>query len=114
MGEENTFELESELDVGLVSATFFTQFARFVEKYVYPTLKAFKAKLTMKGKITFLPYTRQRVTYIASNVGETVENFMVEEANNNESHIPYEVDDGQGSHEDFFVQKSSENESSGD
>ena len=114
MGEENTFELESELDVGLVSATFFTQFARFVEKYVYPTLKAFKAKLTMKGKITFLPYTRQRVTYIASNVGETVENFMVEEANNSESHIPYEVEDGQGSHEDFFVQKSMENEDSGD
>ena len=113
MGEENTFELESELDVGLVSATFFMQFARFVEKYVYPTLKAFKAKLTLKGKITFLPYTRQKVTYIASNIGETVENFMVEEENNNDSHIPYEVESG-GSHEDFFVQKSMENEESGD
>lgn len=114
MGEENTFALESELDVGLVSASFFTQFAKFVEKYVYPTLKAFKAKLTTKGKITFLPYTRQKVTYIASNIGESVQNFMVEEENNNENHIPYEVEDGQGSHEDFFVQKSMENESSGD
>ena len=114
MGKENTFSLESELDVGMVSATFFKQFAKFVEKYVYPTLSAFKAKLTMKGKITFLPYTRQRVTYIASNIGYTLQNFMVEEENNSSNYVPYEVEDGQGSHEDFFVQKSMENEDSGD
>lgn len=111
MGEENTFELESELDVGLVSATFFKQFAKFVEKYVYPTLIAFKAKLTMKGKITFLPYTRQKVTYVASNIRDTVQNFMVEENNNNENYISYEVEDGQGNYEDYYVQRSSGNES---
>lgn len=104
--EENTFTVESELDVGLVSASFFVNFARFVEKYVYPTLKAFKAKLTMKSKVTFLPFTRQKVTYIASNIGYTVQNFMVEEENNNENHIPYKVEDGGDSHEDFYVQKS--------
>lgn len=106
VGEENTFALESEIDVGLVSAAFFTQFARFVEKYVYPTLKAFKAKLTMKGKVTFLPYTRQRVTYIASNLVDSLQNFMVIEEENKDKHIPYEVEDGSGSHEDFWVQKS--------
>ena len=104
VGEENTFALESEIDVGLVSAAFFTQFARFVEKYVYPTLKAFKAKLTMKGKVTFLPYTRQRVTYIASNLADSLQNFMVIEEENKDKHIPYEVEDGSGSHEDFWVQ----------
>lgn len=104
VGEENTFALESEIDVGLVSAAFFTQFARFVEKYVYPTLKAFKAKLTMKGKVTFLPYTRQRVTYIASNLADSLQNFMVIEEEIKDKHIPYEVEDGSGSHEDFWVQ----------
>ena len=104
VGEENTFALESEIDVGLVSAAFFTQFARFVEKYVYPTLKAFKAKLTMKGKVTFLPYTRQRVTYIASNLVDSLQNFMVIEEEDKDKHIPYEVEDGSGSHEDFWVQ----------
>lgn len=104
VGEENTFTLESEIDVGLVSAAFFTQFAKFVEKYVYPTLKAFKAKLTMKGKVTFLPYTRQRVTYIASNLADSLQNFMVIEEENKDKHIPYEVEDGSGSHEDFLVQ----------
>lgn len=104
VGEENTFALESEIDVGLVSVSFFTQFARFVEKYVYPTLKAFKAKLTMKGKVTFLPYTRQRVTYIASNLADSLQNFMVIEEETKDKHIPYEVEDGSGSHEDFLVQ----------
>ena len=108
VGKENTFSLESELDIGVVSASFFSEFAKFVEKYVYPTLIAFKAKLTMKGKVTFLPYTRQRFTYIASNVIDTMESFMVEEENNNTNHIPYEVDDGQESHQDFLVQQSSE------
>ena len=106
MMEENTFELESELDAGLVSATFFTQFARFVEKYVYPTLKAFKAKLTMKGKVTFLPYVRQRVTYIASNIEDSAQNFMVKEKDSDDSYIPYQVESTQGDHEDFFVPKS--------
>ena len=104
VGEEDTFILESELDVGMISASFFVQFANFIEKYVYPTLIAFKAKLTTKAKVTFLPYVRQRVTYIASNIMSSIQNFMVEEQNNNTSHIPFEVDDAQGSHEDFFVQ----------
>ena len=108
VGEENTFTLESELDIGAISASFFTEFAKFVEKYVYPTLIAFRAKLTMKGKVTFLPYTRQKITYIASNITDTMEPFMVEEENDSDSHIPYEVDDNQGSHQDFLVQQSSE------
>ena len=108
VGEENTFTLESDLDAGMVSASFFTQFAKFVEKYVYPTLKAFKAKLAIKGKVTYLPYTRQRISYIASNIGYTLQNFMVEEENNNTNYIPFEVEGGQSDHEDFLVQQSTE------
>ena len=104
VGEEDTFTVESDLNIGLIGAGFFTEFAKFVEKYVYPTLSAFKAKLSMKCKITFLPYTRQRVTYVASNIGSTLQNFMVEEENNRSNHVPYEVDNGVGGHEDFLVQ----------
>ena len=102
MGEEDTFSLESELDAGLVSANFFTQFAKFVEKYVYPTLVAFKAKITMKGRVTFLPYVRQRVTYVASNMDEASERYLVEDG---ENHVPYEVENVQGGYEDFRVPK---------
>lgn len=106
--EENTFTVESDLNIGLVSTNFFPQFASFVERYVYPTLKAFKAKLAMKAKVTFLPYVRQRVTYIASNIRDQVWNYMVEEENNNQNHIPYEVETGQESHTDYLVRKSDE------
>ena len=106
--EENTFTIEAELDIGLISTEFFKRFAKFVEKYVYPTLKAFKAKLMLKNKVTFLPYTRQKVTYVASNLHSTVQNYMVEEEENNENHIPYEVENGMGSHEDYFVQGNEE------
>ena len=68
VGPENTFSIESELNIGLISSSFFIQFAKFVEKYVYPTLISFKANLSLKAAVTFLPYARQRVTYIASNV----------------------------------------------
>jgi hypothetical protein len=68
VGEEDTFTVESELNIGLISTTFFMQFAKFVEKYVYPTLTAFKANLALKATVTFLPYTRQKITYVASNV----------------------------------------------
>ena len=65
--EEDTFKVDAEVDVGLISSDFFVNFAKFAEKYVYPSLKAFRARLALKSKVTFLPYVRQNVTYIASN-----------------------------------------------
>ena len=108
VGAENTFSVESELDIGLVSTSFFTKFAEFVKRYVYPTLASFKAKMALKCKITYLPYVRQKVTYVASNADDTYESFMVEEETS-EEHIPYEVENEEGSHEDFFVQQSDSN-----
>lgn len=99
---EDTFFIEAALDVNRISPDFFVNFAKFVERYVYPSLRAFKTRLVLKSKITFLPYVRQRVTYIASNLIDSAENFQVVE---DSTHIPYEVEDGQGYHEDYLVQR---------
>lgn len=106
--EEDTFIVDAEVDVSLIGSDFFVNFANFVKKYVYPTLKVFRARLALKNKITFLPYVRQRVTYIASNISDNTENFQVVEEDNRDNHIPYEVEDGYNSHEDFLVQSPSE------
>lgn len=66
VGEENTFIVKADLDLALVSTDFFNNFATFVSKYVYPTLKAFDAKLRLENNLTFIPYSRQRITYVAS------------------------------------------------
>lgn len=66
VGEENTFRIKADLDLGVVSTDFFENFANFVEKYVYPTLEAFEAQLKLQNNVTFLPWTRQRITYVAS------------------------------------------------
>lgn len=100
VGEENTFDIDSGLDGDLISVEFFTNFARFVSNYVYPTLEEFRARLTLKGEITFIPYIRQKVTYIASNIEMSLQNFMVVEG---DTHVPYEVDDNRGGYEDFIV-----------
>ena len=106
--EEDTFMVDAEVDVSLIGSDFFVNFANFVKKYVYPTLKVFRARLALKNKITFLPYVRQRVTYVASNISDNTENFQVVEEDNRDNHIPYEVEDGYNSHEDFLVQSPSE------
>lgn len=66
--EENTFEVEADVDLGLVSSDFFVNFAKFIQRYVYPTLRTFRAKLNLRNIITFLPYVRQKVDYVASNI----------------------------------------------
>lgn len=77
-GEENTFIVEADVNVDLMNANFFINFAKFIERYVYPTLKAFKARMNLTNKITFLPYVRQKVTYVATNLGKDgYENFTV-------------------------------------
>ena len=64
--EENTFRVKTDIDLSVVSSDFFQKFSTFVSKYVYPTLKAFEADLKLQNNVTFLPYVRQRITYVAS------------------------------------------------
>lgn len=65
VGEENTFTVNADLDLGIVSTDFFDKFAVFVSKYVYPTLEEFEARLSFTNNLTFIPYVRQRINYVA-------------------------------------------------
>ena len=75
VGPENTFSVEAALDGEVISANFFSNFSNFVKNYVYPTLIAFKANLSFKAKFTFLPYVRQKVTYVGASEEYTPEDF---------------------------------------
>lgn len=77
VGEENTFIVKADLDLALVSTNFFDNFATFCAKYVYPTLKAFDAKLKLTNNLTYIPYSKHRLTYVAmSDVQEEIETYM--------------------------------------
>lgn len=92
VGEEDTYTVEADVDVNLMSSNFFVQFARFAERYVYPSLEAFKAKMALKAEITFLPWVRQKITYIASNVQEEgYETFDVIREDSTQNRQPYLV-----------------------
>ena len=82
MGEEDTFAIKADLDINILSSDFFKNFANFVKRYVYPSLAAFEAKLNLENNVTFLPYTRQKILYVA--LGELLEysQFMVIMQNN--------------------------------
>lgn len=104
VGEENTFEIEAEMDLGLISSEFFINFANFAKKYVYPTLAAFRAKLALRSKITFLPYVRQRVTYIASETYPCIkEYFMSKQSISSTMHVPYKVEEQEDSEEHEYL-----------
>ncbi len=76
---ENTFIVKVDLDLGLVSTNFFKNFAKFVSKYVYPELKAFEARLEFKNNITFIPYSRQKMTFVGSgDLDEQINNYMAQ------------------------------------
>lgn len=65
VGDENTFIIKADLDLSLVSTDFFSNFATFVKKYVYPTLQAFEARLNFENNLTILPYAMQKITFVA-------------------------------------------------
>ena len=79
VGEEDTFSVDADLDLGVTSTDFFEKFAVFVSKYVYPTLSVFEAKLNFENNLTFLPYVRQKITYIASGDLRKRATYLVKE-----------------------------------
>lgn len=66
VGEEDTFSVKADLDISILGTDFFKNFANFTRKYVYPSLAAFEAKMSLENKLTFLPHIREKVTYIAA------------------------------------------------
>lgn len=75
--EENTFSLSTSLNTGIVNTNFFEDFSEFLKRYVYPTLRAFTAKIVVETNIAILAYVRERVTYIAKSDLRTISNFQV-------------------------------------
>ena len=65
VGEENTFIIKTELDINKLNSDFFENFADYINRYVYPTLLSLEMKLNFENNLTFIPYVRQNIKYIA-------------------------------------------------
>lgn len=63
VGEENTFSIDSELDVSKVSNNFYVNFSNFIKHYVYPELVALKVRYSLKADKINIPYIITNVTY---------------------------------------------------
>ena len=66
---------------------------KWEERYVYPTLRAFRARLTLRNKITFLPYVRYKVDYVASNVSLPYKEYFDSKVEGTNEHEPFKVED---------------------
>lgn len=55
MGEEDTFSIESNIDLASVDTSFFEKFDTFIQKYVYPTLTGLSVSYSVTGGFTLLP-----------------------------------------------------------
>lgn len=55
VGEEDTFIIDSTIDLSSVDSSFFKKFDVFIQKYVYPTLSGLKVAYSVSGKHTLLP-----------------------------------------------------------
>lgn len=82
VGEEDTFSVKADLDIGLLGTGFFKNFASFAKKYVYPSLRAFEARTTLKNKITIASYVRETVEYTVKVNLLTFSAFMSKVADN--------------------------------
>lgn len=104
VGPENTFIIKTDLDVDLVSSDFFNKFSKFVKNYVYPSLATFTANLKFRSNLTFLPYIRSRVTYVAmGDVNYTAPFWVKTDDDSLEATDPFYVDDGYGGEEEFEI-----------
>ena len=59
--EEDTFSVESDINLASVGADFFDKFDTFIRKYVYPTLTGLKVSYSVSGTHTLLPVIRATV-----------------------------------------------------
>lgn len=63
VGKENTFTLESTVDISKLGEGFFQKFQTFVSNYVYPEMLALKVNHSVDGRITYRPYARIKIDY---------------------------------------------------
>lgn len=63
VAEENTFKVDSKIDVSKVNENFFINFNNFIKNYVYPELKEFKVRYNLNAEMVYLPYSTSRIVY---------------------------------------------------
>lgn len=63
VGPENTFTINSKVDVSKAGNNFFQNFDKFIRSYVYPELTELRVRYAIKAQQTFLPYIQYRVKY---------------------------------------------------
>lgn len=59
--QEDTFTIESDINLATVNSDFFEKFDRFIQKYVYPTLTGLTVSYSVTGSYTILPVVQTRV-----------------------------------------------------
>ena len=62
VGPEDTFTIESDINLATVDASFFEKFDTFITKYVYPTLTGLTVSYSLSGVQTMLPVVTTMVT----------------------------------------------------
>lgn len=65
VGKENTFTIESAIDISKLGDNFFERFKIFISNYVYPELEALKINYEVNGRITYRPFSRAHIKYSA-------------------------------------------------
>lgn len=63
MGEEDTFSIESNIDLAAVDTSFFEKFDTFIQKYVYPTLTGLSVSYSVSGSFTLLPVLMTMIVF---------------------------------------------------
>ena len=104
VGPENTFIIKTDIDADLIGFDFFDKFSKFIKNYVYPSLTAFTANLRFRGALTFLPYIRSRITFVASGSLSLMEPFLVKTTvDSPEATDPFIVTDTHGGEKEYEV-----------
>lgn len=71
VAEENTFSIDSKVDISKAGDNFYSNFSNFIKNYVYPELLQLKIRYALQGGIIQIPYITTKVTYTANAVMST-------------------------------------------
>ena len=63
VGRENTFELDTSIDLSKVGIDFYDKFKVFIQNYVYPELTKLSLSLSARAVVTPIVYSKMKVAY---------------------------------------------------
>jgi hypothetical protein len=61
VAQEDTFTVESDINLASIDSSFFDKFDTFVKKYVYPSLTGLSVSYSVSGQHTILPVVQTRI-----------------------------------------------------